>query len=325
MIFILIFIFLGYLNASPYITVGAKNEFGIPLNTKDVEGYLYNLGSRQYLTKAHERAEGYTWIVGAPRLEDALKLKIHQARYKGSIYNLLLAEDPNMKTDRYLSQIHRYDTVQSFSGYPSLEAVQEDEWKHSHVRLSSKTHKPSHWFVFSAARAYSKGYVAFRIHTQGKCLTMDSYRHLFVAQCIRGSDYGHANQLFLWIPAELDTESGRYIRSASVKLKTKQYHPQGIMSTEEKISIPGRKPMEYPPYYDESPQAEYKEIYTQETPFPLSGMPEDPAARYDSPDRYEPYGDEYMNDEYAQENTPYPRSMSNPRRVSRMPISPVFL
>lgn len=324
MMFFLLLIFLGYLQASPYITVGAKKEFGIPLNTKDVEGYLYNLGSRQYLTKAHERMQGYTWIVGAPKLEDALKLKIHQARYRGDTYNLLLAEDPDLKTDRYASRSQEYGSMHSFSGYPSLEAVSEDEWKHSHVRLSSRTHRPSHWFVFSAARAYSRGYVAFRIYTQGKCLTMDSYRHLFVARCISGSEYGHANQLFLWIPADLDSEPGRYAGSASVKIKTKQYRPQGVVSTEERISIPGRKSMEYPPYYDEAPQEEYGEAYSPDSPFALPSIPLHTIPD-DSVNRYEPYADEHGDGEYLEETAHYPRSMSNPRRIGRVPMSSVFL
>ncbi|KAI5173042.1 hypothetical protein NEFER03_2026 [Nematocida sp. LUAm3] len=173
------------------VKVGTQvNGFG-----NGMPGYLYNVGTGEYLISRRGRHDVCTMLRTTRSPVSASRFKIQRAFYKGYSYNLIVSDTPK--------DIQRAATVSAaakspvpFYGYTVVSLLKEKEEKY--LRLSTDTDSTSSWISFSPP--FLKNLNAFKIYQESKCWTVDHMGYLVLDECTSFPKKIRNRQLFMWLP-----------------------------------------------------------------------------------------------------------------------------
>lgn len=182
-----------YLLASAIIIYGTQSVACVNQTTfgTGAPGYLYNAGSKVFLSWSKTPIERFLWIQGTKEPREAKLFKIQRANYHSATYNLIMAADPDINNlfKQNLEPVQSYP----FYGMPTITLLGNQN--NQHIGLSIDTSNSNAWFSFSPPITKDN---LFKIYLNNKCLEIENMGYLRLQECVLFPTEKKERQLFKW-------------------------------------------------------------------------------------------------------------------------------
>ncbi|KAI5181142.1 hypothetical protein NEOKW01_1361 [Nematocida sp. AWRm80] len=179
-----------------------------------IAGYLYNIGSEEYLTQYRTAKDKYTWFKGTTTPGQAIKLVVHRVNYKEDTYSVILSDSMQDLHKGICSS--RVTNSAPFYGYNALSLI--GDWTSEHIGFTQDTSVPQAWVSFSPA--VYRHQPVFRIYIGNRCATLESKGYLKLQPCIAHPEVEKNKQLFKWLAVDhYVSHKGKPVKKKSIPKK----------------------------------------------------------------------------------------------------------
>ncbi|KAI5189482.1 hypothetical protein NEMIN01_0545 [Nematocida minor] len=155
-------------------------------------GYLFNEGSKVFLTWSRTPKERYLWVKGTKSPQDASRFQIHRSKYHSATYSLIMPDEPKLTS--LFKKVNNASAEFPFFGMPTMSLLGNNT--SPYIGFTTDTSNSNTWFSFSPP-VTKKNH--FKIYLNNQCLEVEGEGYMRIQECTLVPEDKKIKQLFRWL------------------------------------------------------------------------------------------------------------------------------